>query len=113
MIKYVKKWISEGVPIDGIGSQSHLFAGMGEKNAAALKLLGEAAPEVAVTELDITGAPDKDYVAVTKGCIAVKNCVGITSWGVSDSVSWLASKKPLLFDANLKPKSAVAAILEA
>ncbi|KAG5978781.1 Endo-1,4-beta-xylanase 2 [Claviceps digitariae] len=111
MIKYVKKWIAAGVPIHGIGSQSHLFAGAGPNNAAALKLLGEAAPEVAITELDITGAPTADYVAVAKGCIAVKNCVGITSWGARDTDSWLASKRPLLFDANFKPKSAVQAII--
>ncbi|KAG6006166.1 Endo-1,4-beta-xylanase 2 [Claviceps maximensis] len=111
MIKYVKKWIAEGVPIHGIGSQSHLFAGAGPRNAAALKLLGEAAPEVAITELDITGAPVEDYVAVAKGCIAVKNCRGITSWGARDADSWLASRSPLLFDDNFKPKKAVSAIL--
>ncbi|KAG5932412.1 Endo-1,4-beta-xylanase 2 [Claviceps sorghi] len=111
MCKYVKKWISEGVAIDGIGSQSHLFAGMGAKNAAALKVLGECAPEVAITELDITGAPAADYKAVAQGCIDVKNCVGITSWGFRDEDSWLANKKPTLFDDNFSPKAAVKAIL--
>ncbi|KAG6021509.1 Endo-1,4-beta-xylanase 2 [Claviceps sp. Clav32 group G5] len=111
MIKYVTKWRAAGWPIHGIGSQSHLFAGMGEKSAAAIKMLGAAADEVAITELDITGAPQADYEAVTKGCIDVKNCVGITSWGVRDTDSWLASKSPLLFDANFKPKAAVKAIM--
>ncbi|KAG5922429.1 Endo-1,4-beta-xylanase 2 [Claviceps africana] len=111
MVKYVKKWISEGVAIDGIGSQSHLFAGMGSKNAAALKVLGQAAPEVAITELDITGAPAVDYKAVAQGCIDVKNCVGITSWGFRDEDSWLKEKKPTLFDDNFAPKAAVKAIM--
>ncbi|KAG6032766.1 Endo-1,4-beta-xylanase 2 [Claviceps citrina] len=111
MVKYVKKWRAEGIPIDGIGSQSHLFPNMGPKHAAALKLLSEAAPEVAITELDITSAPAADYEAVTKGCINLKNCVGITSWGARDVDSWLANKTPLLFDTDFKPKAAEKAIM--
>lgn len=113
MISYVQKWRSQGIPIDGIGSQSHIGPGGGPKNAAALKALSAAAPEVAITELDITNAPSSDYVAVTQGCLAVSNCVGITSWGVRDVDSWKASSNPLLFDANYQPKAAYNAVISA
>jgi hypothetical protein len=88
MIKYVKKWRAAGIPIDGIGSQMHLSNGSGWPRAdgveEAMKALCAAAPECAVTELDIAGAASADYLKAKNSCLNVKNCVGITSWGISE-----------------------------
>ncbi|KAL6689683.1 glycoside hydrolase family 10 protein [Trichoderma pleuroticola] len=97
----------------GLISYAHLSASRGPRNAAALKALSATASEVAITELDINNAPSSDYVAVVQGCIAVSNCVGITSWGVRDVDSWKASSNPFLFDANYQPKAAYNAVISA
>ncbi|KAI1075327.1 structural studies On the mobility in the active site of the Thermoascus Aurantiacus xylanase I [Whalleya microplaca] len=107
MVPKVKQWLKEGVPIDGIGSQSHLSASKVYGVEKALQALADTGvSEVAITELDITNAGTGDYWTVTNACLNVKKCVGITTWGVSDKTSWRSTDKPLLFDSAYKPKDA-------
>jgi len=114
MATKVKAWRANGVPIDGIGSQSHLGGNWPiSEFAPALKMLCEAASECAMTELDIKNAASSDYVTVTKACIDLPNCVGITVWGVSDKDSWRKGENPLLFDGNYQAKAAYNAICSA
>uniref|UniRef100_A0A8H7Y1Z0 Beta-xylanase n=1 Tax=Psilocybe cubensis TaxID=181762 RepID=A0A8H7Y1Z0_PSICU len=100
MINLVKELKSEGVPIDGIGVQSHLIVGevptTMQENLQAFADLGV---EVAITELDIRmtlpETPElleqqtKDYEFVISACKAVKGCVGVTLWDWTDKFSWV------------------------
>jgi endo-1,4-beta-xylanase len=113
MIKNVKKWRAAGVPIDGIGSQCHLQSGQGAQAPAAMAALCAAAPECALTEVDIQNAQASDWTNVVKACLNQKNCVGITVWGVRDQDSWRPQGNPLLFDSNFNPKSAYNTVLQA
>ena len=73
--------------IEGIGTQMHLNASAtGGVQAALIALAISGVSEIAITELDIQQASANDYIAVVKACLSVHQCIGITSWGVSDKV---------------------------
>lgn len=120
LYKLVKKLKSQGVPIDGVGIQSHMTSGEVPKDYE--KVMGwfiSLGVEVAVTEMELyISSPSKaqleqqakDFARVYKACESFKECVGVSTWCTSDKFCWKKDKDPCLFDANFNPKPAVAAV---
>ena len=118
-----------GVPIDGIGFQSHLpcdctgAAGCNSSAviAASMRRFIKAGFTVAVTELDVsTDGMDPEslctpamqaavYGAVLEACLSVSpHCESVMVWGFTDHIyspgQWLAGKQPAIFDGDFHAK---------
>jgi endo-1,4-beta-xylanase len=121
---------ARGVPLDGIGLQAHLALQYGypdtlEDNLRRFSRLGL---DTALTEVDVRMLLPADeaklatqaqwYADLTKACLAVRRCVGITVWDYTDRYSWIPAFFPgqgaaLPWDEQLAPKPAYFAIREA
>ncbi|KAI0834527.1 carbohydrate-binding module family 1 protein [Hypoxylon sp. FL0890] len=135
-VKIVKLVKDAGARIDGVGMQAHLIVGsvpsQSSLESAMQSYLSAGVTEVAYTELDIrfTSLPPSDsglqqqandYSTVTKACLAVDACVGITIWDYTDKYSWIPSVfdgagAALLWDENFSEKpaySTVSSVLQA
>jgi endo-1,4-beta-xylanase len=119
----------DGVPIDGVGLQSHFVVGSTPADLpVVMAKFASLGVDVAVTELDLrirlpAGKPSlltqaDDYGDVVRACRETPRCVGVTTWGITDDRSWIPSffsgyGAALPFDEAYKPKPAVAAMIEA
>ena len=119
----------DGVPIDGVGLQSHFIGGEAPADfRAVLQKFTALGVDVAVTELDLRlrlpadahalTAQAADYASIVSACRSTPRCVGVTTWGITDDRSWVPSffsgyGAALPFDENYQPKPAVEAIVDA
>ncbi|KIK58011.1 glycoside hydrolase family 10 protein [Collybiopsis luxurians FD-317 M1] len=89
-----------GVPIHGIGLESHFILGeVPTTLQAQMEAFTALGVEVAVTELDIRmtlpetdallAQQQTDYQTVISACRAVADCVGVTVWEYTDKYSWV------------------------
>jgi endo-1,4-beta-xylanase len=97
-----------GVPIDGVGLQSHFIVGR----------VPQGLPAVLPATAESLIRQAADYRFVVKACLRVARCVGVTTWGISDDHSWIPRVfsgygDALLFDRRGDPKPAYAAVIAA
>ncbi len=111
----VRDFKSRGVPIDCVGFQSHLGTGIAGDYQANLQRFADLGVDVQITELDVAqgGNQANIYATVTRACLAVSRCTGITVWGIRDSDSWRTGDNPLLFDGSGNKKAAYTSVLNA
>ncbi|MEV4825059.1 endo-1,4-beta-xylanase [Micromonospora sp. NPDC049274] len=111
----VRDFKSRGVPIDCVGFQSHLGTSVPSDYQANLQRFADLGVDVQITELDITQGSNQAnaYAQVTRACMAIARCTGITVWGVRDSDSWRGNDNPLLFDRSGNKKAAYTSVLNA
>ncbi|MDG4830761.1 endo-1,4-beta-xylanase [Solwaraspora sp. WMMD1047] len=111
----VRDFKARGVPIDCVGFQSHLGTTLASDYQANLQRFADLGVDVQITELDVMqgGNQANIYAAVTRACMNVTRCTGITVWGVRDCDSWRGSDNALLFDCNGNKKPAYDTTLNA
>lgn len=134
----VKRLKRRGVPIDGVGLQTHgmfglappSFPGSTKSFLRYIDALGKLGVKVEITELDVAlpllgDVPDplaeqaKIYRRVVDACARARACAGVTTWNIRDSDTWLdtfpftsgnAPNLPLLLDGEGNPKPAYQAV---
>ncbi|GAA0493399.1 beta-xylanase [Paractinoplanes deccanensis] len=111
----VRDFKARGVPIDCVGFQSHLGTGLPGDYQANLQRFADLGVDVQITELDVAQGSNQAnvYAGVTRACMAVSRCTGITVWGIRDSDSWRTGENPLLFDNSGNKKPAYTSVLNA
>ena len=130
MYALVKSLIAQQVPIDGVGFETHLdlqydLPPMIQENLQRFAALGL---DVAITEMDVRmmlpATPDQlaaqasVYTQLMQDCIAVPRCVDFTVWEFTDKYSWIpgfftGEGAADIYDENLAPKPAFAALIKA
>ena len=129
MYNLVASLRSQGVPIDGVGLESHFILGQVPSTMKAnMQRFTALGVNVAVTELDdrillpATAAnlaqQATDYATVINDCLGVSGCVGVSQWGVGDADSWIPGffsgyGAATMYDSNYQPKPAYNAAVTA
>ncbi|WP_433346099.1 endo-1,4-beta-xylanase [Microtetraspora malaysiensis] len=132
LYKLVHDLRAQGVPIDGVGFQTHTL--IKDPIPAALPLtqlqdtltlFAGLGVDVAVTELDVRvkmpsdadklAAQAETYRRAAAACVSVSRCVSLSVWGLTDKYSWVDSGVPGwgaadLLDRNLQQKPAYAKV---
>lgn len=115
---------NEGVPIDGVGYQTHALVPSlmptPEQFADEMRRFAGRGLLVEITEMDVAVHLPSDpavdpqaqadaYGSSVMACLAVRECTGITTWNYSDAESWIPGEFPgfgeaSIFDGALAPK---------
>ena len=108
----VNKLLSQGVPIDGIGSQGHLATQYGNYDALqvadTIQRFADLGLAYAFTEVDVRSqmtpkvksgdsvevnprlqSSAANFSALLQACLANRHCLSFTVWGFTDKHSWI------------------------
>lgn len=113
----------QGVPIHGVGLQSHTCPNCGTTTVAQLRQniarYGAIGIQVSISEFDMRlpvtptandlSLQSQTYQTYLSACIAESACTSFATWGVSDKDSWIPQFFPgfdhaLIFDRAYQPK---------
>jgi endo-1,4-beta-xylanase len=123
LLSLVSSLRQRGVPLDGVGFQTHTSgAGPGRAGLrSAMAGFAQLGLQVAVTEADIgvdpvalrtdrraaLSAQADAWHGLLDGCLdTMHSCLTFVAWGFTDAHSWRAVEEPLPFDASYTPKPA-------
>ena len=128
----VSGMIQRGVPIHGVGFQSHLglsYLPKLDSLTQNFNRFNQLGLEVQFTELDMKiqdgkgslekrlAEQAKAYSDLLRVCLQAKKCTALITWGFTDRYTWIANvtgevEAPLIFDESYRPKPAYKAIQE-
>ncbi|MEV6372426.1 endo-1,4-beta-xylanase [Micromonospora musae] len=128
LLRLVRELRMAGVPVHGVGFQSHLRWDRAPEDATGnLRRFAALGVSVAITELDVRIQLPVDaeklldqallYQHMLKACLAVSTCESVTLWGFTDTSSWISSHYPgfgaaCVFDSDIRPKPAHEALVQ-
>lgn len=121
-----------GVPIDGVGFQTHMTTkGSSTSLKAALRShmldLRKLGLEAAITEMDVAlvlptssaklSLQSRFYIDVLEACLTSPNCHTFMTWGFTDKYSWVPEYRPgsgaaLVYDTSYRAKPAYKGIVK-
>jgi endo-1,4-beta-xylanase len=128
LYEVVRDLKARGVPIDGVGFQTHAnLLGLPADFVANMQRFRALGLDVAITEADVAlklapSAADLAeqadiYAQIVRACLTVK-CASLTFWGFTDGRSWISETQAglgaaTLLDDALRPKPAFSSVQEA
>jgi endo-1,4-beta-xylanase len=130
MFSLAQSLLAAGVPLGGIGFESHFIEGQNPSGIQAnMQRFANLGLDVAVTELDdrFTSLPPSaaglqtqatEFANTVKACLAITRCVGVTQWAIGDADSWVPGAfsgqgAATMFDQSYNPKPAFTAVQNA
>jgi endo-1,4-beta-xylanase len=128
---WLQQMLAQGVPINCVGDEGHLdtqFGFSGTRMTQDLQRFASLGLKVAITQADVRTfvnnatqqiptnslalfAQPYEFSQMLKACLAVRQCLSFTVWGVGDADSWVPGTftgegYATLYDVNLNPKLA-------
>lgn len=120
MVALIQRLKARGVPVDGVGFQSHVYEQADFIDAAVLKSHMEQLDKMGlssrISEMDVTGdnpqTQAQQYADVLSACLNESSCTSFTTWGITDKFGSTTSLHQypfdygnnLLWDSNFNPK---------
>jgi endo-1,4-beta-xylanase len=124
MYRLLRELRARQVPLDGIGLQAHLTPGWrptADELRTIMRRYAELGLQVDISEMDVAvgheggalGEQARIYRTAAAACRWLPACGRFTTWGFTDSSTWLGSeRRPLPFSAAGHPKPAWRAIAD-
>lgn len=126
LVALLKRLKERGVPIHGVGFESHVYGDGDYSDLKVLlrhmKILADMGLLVRISEIDVTGDDEKEqinqYVLALDACLKSPNCTSYSTWGVTDRYgsTTRSDRYPLVFgtsllwDTDMKAKPAVTSL---
>lgn len=122
----VQRLKTRGVPIDGVGFESHVYLAPDKIDTEILRshiqALAALGLDIRISEIDVLGddpqLQTQQYSDVLKVCLSEPSCSSYTTWGISDlyGSTTISERYPLLlgdnllWDKDMKPRPAYSAL---